>query len=70
MPLRTLSSKAISDFKIKKIAGKDVETSDGLMQQHDYAVRDGQIRLYRVLEDLNLEDMAYAGRAGLNTTKW
>ncbi|KAL4062785.1 hypothetical protein V8B97DRAFT_2091404 [Scleroderma yunnanense] len=43
---------------------------DELMQQYrDRAVRDTHINVYRVLEDLNLDGMAYAGGAGLNTTK-
>ncbi|KIK17889.1 hypothetical protein PISMIDRAFT_211314, partial [Pisolithus microcarpus 441] len=41
-----------------------------LMQQYrDRTMRDIQINMYHVLEDLNLEGMAYAGGAGLNTTK-
>jgi len=43
---------------------------DALMQQYrDRAVRDTHINVYRVLEDLNLDGMAYASGAGLNTTK-
>ncbi|KIM54282.1 hypothetical protein SCLCIDRAFT_387208, partial [Scleroderma citrinum Foug A] len=43
---------------------------DELMQQYrDRAVRHTHINVCRVLEDLNLEGMAYAGGAGLNTTK-
>ncbi|KAL4062780.1 WD40-repeat-containing domain protein [Scleroderma yunnanense] len=43
---------------------------DELMQQYrDRAVRDTYINVYRVLEDLNLDGMAYASGAGLNTTK-
>ena len=43
---------------------------DELMQQYrDRAVRDTHINVCRVLEDLNLDGMAYAGGAGLNTTK-
>ncbi|KAI5990660.1 hypothetical protein EDD15DRAFT_2578411 [Pisolithus albus] len=43
---------------------------DELMQQYrDCQTRDIQITIYRVLEDLNLEGMAYAGGAGLNTMK-
>ncbi|KAI6131088.1 hypothetical protein EDD16DRAFT_962365 [Pisolithus croceorrhizus] len=41
-----------------------------LMQQcRDRAARDIQVNTYRILEDLNLEGMAYSGGAGLNTTK-
>ncbi|KIO10747.1 hypothetical protein M404DRAFT_78784, partial [Pisolithus tinctorius Marx 270] len=47
-----------------------VKTLDGLMQQYrDRAVQDIHINTYRILEDLNLDGMAYAGGAGLNTTK-
>ncbi|KAL4063361.1 hypothetical protein V8B97DRAFT_2011770 [Scleroderma yunnanense] len=43
---------------------------DDLMQQYrSRAVRDTHINVYRVLEDLNLDGMAYARGAGLNTTK-
>ncbi|KIK14898.1 hypothetical protein PISMIDRAFT_342730 [Pisolithus microcarpus 441] len=43
---------------------------ENLMQQcRDRAARDIQVNTYRILEDLNLEGMAYAGGAGLNTTK-
>ena len=46
------------------------KTLDELMQQYrDRAVRHTHINVCRVLEDLNLEGMAYAGGAGLNTTK-
>ncbi|KIO10658.1 hypothetical protein M404DRAFT_20906 [Pisolithus tinctorius Marx 270] len=46
------------------------KTLDGLMQQYrDCQTRDIQINIYRVLEDLNMEGMAYAGGAGLNTMK-
>ncbi|KIO00851.1 hypothetical protein M404DRAFT_753719, partial [Pisolithus tinctorius Marx 270] len=40
-----------------------------MQQYRDRAIRDIQINMYRVLEDLNLEGMAYAAGAGLNTTK-
>ncbi|KAL4081514.1 WD40-repeat-containing domain protein [Scleroderma yunnanense] len=41
-----------------------------LMQQYrDRAVRDIHINVYRVLEDINLDGMAYAAGAGLNTMK-
>ncbi|KIN96881.1 hypothetical protein M404DRAFT_926159, partial [Pisolithus tinctorius Marx 270] len=47
-----------------------VETLDDLMQQYrDCAVRDIQINMYQVLEDVNLEGMVYAAGAGLDTTK-
>ncbi|KIO10995.1 hypothetical protein M404DRAFT_20516 [Pisolithus tinctorius Marx 270] len=43
---------------------------DELMQQYrDCQTRDIQINVYRVLEDLNMEGMAYTGTAGLNTMK-
>ncbi|KAL4068657.1 hypothetical protein V8B97DRAFT_784170 [Scleroderma yunnanense] len=43
---------------------------DDLMQQYrDRALRDTRINVYRVLEDLNLDGIAYASGAGLNTTK-
>ena len=46
---------------------------DALMQQYrDRAVRDTHINVintYRVLKDLNLDGIAYASGAGLNTTK-
>ncbi|KIO01502.1 hypothetical protein M404DRAFT_149928, partial [Pisolithus tinctorius Marx 270] len=43
---------------------------DELVQQYrDCQTRDIQINVYRVLEDLNMEGMAYAGGAGLNTMK-
>ncbi|KIM54449.1 hypothetical protein SCLCIDRAFT_1221930 [Scleroderma citrinum Foug A] len=43
---------------------------DALMQQHhNHAVCDMHINIYRDLEDLNLDGMAYASGAGLNTTK-
>ncbi|KIK27129.1 hypothetical protein PISMIDRAFT_66777, partial [Pisolithus microcarpus 441] len=46
------------------------KTLDELMQQYrDCQTRDIQINIYRVLEDLNMEGMAYAGGAGLNTMK-
>ncbi|KIK26405.1 hypothetical protein PISMIDRAFT_94982 [Pisolithus microcarpus 441] len=45
-------------------------TLDELMQQYrDCQTCDIQINMYRVLEGLNLEGMAYAGGAGLNTMK-
>ena len=40
-----------------------------MQQYRDRAVRDTHINVYRVLEDLNLDGMAYANGAGLNTTK-
>jgi len=40
-----------------------------MQQYRDRAVRDTHINVYRVLEDLNLDGMAYASGAGLNTTK-
>ena len=43
---------------------------DELMQQYrDRAVRDIHVNVYRVLEDLNLDGMTYAGDVGLKTTK-
>ncbi|KIK15143.1 hypothetical protein PISMIDRAFT_335548, partial [Pisolithus microcarpus 441] len=46
------------------------KTLENLMQQcRDRAARDIQVNTYRILEDLNFEGMAYAGGAGLNTTK-
>ena len=40
-----------------------------MQQYRDLAVRDTQINVYRVLEDLNLDGMAYASGAGLDKTK-
>ena len=40
-----------------------------MQRYRDRAVRDMHINVYRVLEDLNLDGMAYASGAGLNTTK-
>ncbi|KAI6158930.1 hypothetical protein EDD17DRAFT_1899110, partial [Pisolithus thermaeus] len=52
------------------IASAHVKNLSDLMQQYrDRTVRDVQVNMYRVLENLNLEGMAYAGDAGLNTTK-
>ncbi|KIN96301.1 hypothetical protein M404DRAFT_1006811 [Pisolithus tinctorius Marx 270] len=46
------------------------KTLDDLMQQYrDCAVRDVRINMHRMLEDVNLEGMAYAAGAGLDTTK-
>ncbi|KIK24638.1 hypothetical protein PISMIDRAFT_397348, partial [Pisolithus microcarpus 441] len=46
------------------------KTLEDLTQQcRDRAARDAQVNTYRILEDLNLEGMAYAGGAGLNTMK-
>ncbi|KIK12146.1 hypothetical protein PISMIDRAFT_462603, partial [Pisolithus microcarpus 441] len=43
---------------------------DELMQQYrDCQTRDIQVNMYHVVEDLNIEGMAYAGGAGLNTMK-
>lgn len=47
-----------------------ITTLNDLMQQYrDHAARDIQINVHHVLEDLNLEGMAYAGGAGLDTTR-
>ncbi|KIK23227.1 hypothetical protein PISMIDRAFT_63421, partial [Pisolithus microcarpus 441] len=47
-----------------------ITTLNDLMQQYrDHAARDIQINMHHVLEDLNLEGMAYAGGAGLDTTR-
>ncbi|KIN98754.1 hypothetical protein M404DRAFT_827906, partial [Pisolithus tinctorius Marx 270] len=52
------------------VARGHIKNLGDLMQQYrDRAIRDIQINMYRVLEDLNLEGMAYATGAGLNTTK-
>ncbi|KIK24665.1 hypothetical protein PISMIDRAFT_645323 [Pisolithus microcarpus 441] len=40
-----------------------------MQQCRDRAARDIRVNTYRILEDLNFEGMAYAGGAGLNTTK-
>ena len=40
-----------------------------MQQHHNHAVCDMHINIYRDLEDLNLDGMAYASGAGLNTTK-
>ncbi|KIK13811.1 hypothetical protein PISMIDRAFT_371754 [Pisolithus microcarpus 441] len=46
------------------------KTLENLMQQcRDRAARDTEVNTYRILEDLNLDGMAYVGGAGLNTTK-
>ncbi|KIK11277.1 hypothetical protein PISMIDRAFT_508624, partial [Pisolithus microcarpus 441] len=46
------------------------KTLDELMQQYrDCQTRDIQINMYHVVEDHNIEGMAYAGGAGLNTMK-
>lgn len=46
------------------------KTLDTLTQQYrDRAVRDTQISTRCVLQDLNLDGMAYTGGAGLNKTK-
>ncbi|KAI6119282.1 hypothetical protein EDD17DRAFT_1799203 [Pisolithus thermaeus] len=43
---------------------------DSLMQQYcDRAVRDIQFNLYHILDDVNLEGMAYAAGAGFDKTK-
>ncbi|KIN93504.1 hypothetical protein M404DRAFT_1008886, partial [Pisolithus tinctorius Marx 270] len=52
------------------VARSHVKNLGDLMQQYrDRAMRDIQINMSHVLEDLNLEGMAYAAGAGLNTTK-
>jgi len=57
-------------LETQTIVGDYNNALDELMQQYrDRAVRDTHINVYRVLEDLNLDGMAYAGGAGLNTTK-
>ena len=40
-----------------------------MQQFRDRAVRGTYIKVYRIFEDLNLDGMAYAGGAGLDTTK-
>ncbi|KAI6006869.1 hypothetical protein EDD15DRAFT_2119733, partial [Pisolithus albus] len=42
---------------------------ESMQQYRDCQTQDIQINIHRVLEDLNLEGMAYAGTAGLNTMK-
>ncbi|KAI5994162.1 hypothetical protein EDD15DRAFT_2435173 [Pisolithus albus] len=42
---------------------------ESMQQYRDCQARDIHINIHRVLEDLNLEGMAYAGGAGLNTMK-
>ncbi|KIO01540.1 hypothetical protein M404DRAFT_28573 [Pisolithus tinctorius Marx 270] len=50
--------------------GDYTKTLDELMQQYrDRQSRDIHINVYHVLEDLNMEGMAYAGGAGLDTMK-
>ncbi|KIN97223.1 hypothetical protein M404DRAFT_1006269, partial [Pisolithus tinctorius Marx 270] len=52
------------------IADGHIKTLDDLMQQYrDRTIRNIHINVTRVFEDLNLDGMAYAGGAGLNTTK-
>ncbi|KIN98787.1 hypothetical protein M404DRAFT_1005115 [Pisolithus tinctorius Marx 270] len=52
------------------VARGHIKNLGDLMQQYrDRAIRDIQINMNHVLEDLNLEGMAYAAGAGLNTTK-
>ncbi|KIO10425.1 hypothetical protein M404DRAFT_995614, partial [Pisolithus tinctorius Marx 270] len=52
------------------VACGHIKNLGDLMQQYrDRAIRDIQIKMSHVLEDLNLEGMAYAAGAGLNTTK-
>ncbi|KIO04624.1 hypothetical protein M404DRAFT_544679 [Pisolithus tinctorius Marx 270] len=47
-----------------------INTLDDLMQQYrDCEIRDIQVNIPRVLEDVNLEGMAYAAGAGFNITK-
>ncbi|KIO14040.1 hypothetical protein M404DRAFT_121545 [Pisolithus tinctorius Marx 270] len=40
-----------------------------MQQYRDRTARDIHVNTYRILEDLNLDGMAYVGGAGLNTTK-
>lgn len=40
-----------------------------MQQCRDPAAGDVQVNTYRIFEDLNLEGIAHAGGAGLNTTK-
>ncbi|KIK17096.1 hypothetical protein PISMIDRAFT_15367 [Pisolithus microcarpus 441] len=52
------------------VAQGHIKNLGDLMQQYrDRTMRDIQINVYHVREDLNLEGMAYAAGAGLNTTK-
>ncbi|KIO00159.1 hypothetical protein M404DRAFT_770902, partial [Pisolithus tinctorius Marx 270] len=52
------------------VARGHVKNLGDLMQQYrDRAIRDIQVNISHVFEDLNLEGMAYAVGAGLNTTK-
>ncbi|KIK15540.1 hypothetical protein PISMIDRAFT_320776, partial [Pisolithus microcarpus 441] len=52
------------------VARGHIKNLGDLMQQYrDRTMRDIQINMYHVLEDLNLEGMAYAAGAGLNMTK-
>ncbi|KIN97417.1 hypothetical protein M404DRAFT_1006058 [Pisolithus tinctorius Marx 270] len=56
--------------KTQAIVDDYTTTLNDLMQQYrDHAVQDIQINVHRVLEDLNLEGMAYAGGAGLDMAK-
>ncbi|KIK20401.1 hypothetical protein PISMIDRAFT_12997 [Pisolithus microcarpus 441] len=57
-------------FETQTVVDDHVKTLNGLMQQYrDCVVRDIQINTCRIFEDLNLEGMAYAKGAGVNTTK-
>ncbi|KAL4068682.1 WD40-repeat-containing domain protein [Scleroderma yunnanense] len=71
-------SSIISGKRLGKNIASETQTAiddynkalDDLMQQYrDRIVHDTHTSVYRVLEDLNLDGMAYAGGAGLNTTK-
>ncbi|KIK21039.1 hypothetical protein PISMIDRAFT_681748 [Pisolithus microcarpus 441] len=56
--------------KTQAIIDDYTTTLNDLMQQYrDRATRDIQINVHCVLENLNLEGMAYAGGAGLNMSK-
>ncbi|KIN94536.1 hypothetical protein M404DRAFT_168052, partial [Pisolithus tinctorius Marx 270] len=51
------------------IDGYTMTLNDLMQQYRDRTARDTQINVYHILEDLNLEGMAYAAGAGLDTSK-
>ncbi|KAI6103703.1 hypothetical protein EDD16DRAFT_299992 [Pisolithus croceorrhizus] len=54
----------------RAVVDDQAQTLESLMQQcRDRTVRDIQVNTRRILEELNFDGMAYAGGAGINTTK-
>lgn len=51
------------------IGGFAATLTDLMQQYRDLAVRDIQLNVYRILEDLGLKDMTYAGGAGIQASK-